>query len=453
MTLLAFFLLGLALGIGFFLWQQRRFQRQLRQMLGSLQTDASSSSLPLVSRLRREIALANQHREELEEELQIKQRLLQVVPLGYLQVDEENRLLWCNEQARQLLQIDRWEPGQIRLLLELVRSYELDQLIEQTRRRQQPDIREWVFHPPCLDGEAMAGVRSLTLRGSSWPLPEGQVGVFLENRQPLVELSQSRNQWFSDLAHELRTPLTSIRLVAEALQGRIEPPAQRWVEQLLQETNRLINLVQDWLELSNLEKNPSKSLTYQPVELRSLIQSVWQTLEPLAQLRQLCLAYCGPDTVWVKADVARLTQVFLNLFDNSIKHSPPRESIRVEVTRLEVENIDSDATGEQDSLASLATPTSRDRCFIQIDIIDSGTGFSESDLPHVFERLYQGDASRHRQQVTTDGSEALKASSGSGLGLSIVQQIVQAHSGSVKAGNHPETGGAWLQIKLPDAKC
>jgi hypothetical protein len=57
---------------------------------------------------------------------------------------------------------------------------------------------------------------------------------------------------------------------------------------------------------------------------------------------------------------------------------------------------------------SLATPTSRDRCFIQIDIIDSGTGFSESDLPHVFERLYRGDASRHRQQVTSDGSEALK---------------------------------------------
>lgn len=452
MTLLAFFLLGLALGIGLCLWQQRRLQRQLEQMLGTLQTNASSSSLPVVSRLRREIALANQLREELEEELQIKQRLLQVVPLGYLQVDEENQLLWCNEQARQLLQIDRWEPGQLRLLLELVRSYELDQLIEQTRRQQQPGIREWVFHPPCLDGEAMGEVKSLTLRGSSWPLPQGQVGVFLENRQSLVELSQSRNQWFSDLAHELRTPLTSIRLVAEALQGRLEPPAQRWVEQLLQETNRLINLVQDWLEISNLEKNPSKSLTYQPVELRSLIQSVWQTLEPLAQLRQLGLAYCGPDTVWIRADVARLTQVFLNLFDNSIKHCPAKEAIRVEVTRIEAENIDSDTTGAQDSVASLTTPTIRDRYFIQIDIIDSGSGFSESDLPHVFERLYQGDDSRHRQQDIPEGLESLKGSRGSGLGLAIVQQIIQAHKGTVQARNHPETGGGWLQIKLPDPK-
>jgi two-component system phosphate regulon sensor histidine kinase PhoR len=452
MTLLAF-LLGLALGIGFWLWQRRRFQRQLEQLLGVLQTDSSSTAMSVVSRLRQEIALANEQRAKLEERLQTGRRLLEVAPLGYLQVDEENRLLWCNEQARQLLQIDRWEPRQLRLLLELVRSYELDQLIEQTRHQQKPAIQEWVFHPPCLDGEAMGEVRSLTLRGSSWPLPYGQVGVFLENRQPLVELAQSRNQWFSDLAHELRTPLTSIRLVAEALQGRLENPARRWVEQLLHETNRLINLVQNWLEISNLEKNPSKSLTYQSVELRSLIQSVWQTLEPLAQLHQLCLAYLGPDTVWLQADEGRLTQVFLNLFDNSIKHSPPQEAIRVEVTRTEAQALDREAL--VDSLAFGNASDKGDsyatRSLIQIDIIDSGTGFAESDLPHVFNRLYRGDTSRQKPQGLSEPF-TLVGSSGSGLGLSIVQQIIQAHGGTVQARNHPETGGAWLQIKLPDRK-
>jgi two-component system phosphate regulon sensor histidine kinase PhoR len=382
----------------------------------------------------------------LEAKLQIKQWLLQVAPLGYLQVDEENQLVWCNEQARQLLQIDRWEPGQLRLLLELVRSYELDQLIEKTRHQQQPNIREWVFHPSCLDGAAMGDVQSLTLRASSWPLPEGEIGVFLENRQPLVELSQSRNQWFSDLAHELRTPLTSIRLVAEALQGRLEPPASRWVEKLLHETNRLINLVQDWLELSNLEKNPSKSLTYQPLELRALIHSAWQTFELLAQTHQLTLAYKGLDTIWIRADEARLTQVFLNLFDNGIKHSHPQQAIQVEVTRLE-EDINTLTT------SNLATPTLDERSsFIQIDIIDSGTGFSESDMPHVFERLYRGDASRHKEQATSEHPGMSSVSKGSGLGLAIVQQIIQAHGGSIKARNHPKTGGAWLQIKLPQGK-
>lgn len=414
-------------------------------MLGALETNASSAAMPVVSRLRQEITLANQHKTKLEEKLQTGRRLLEVAPIGYLQVDEENRLLWCNEQARQLLQIDRWEPTQLRLLLELVRSYELDQLIEQTRRQQQPTVQEWVFHPPCLDGAAMSEVRSLTLRASSWPLPQGQVGVFLENRQPLVELSQSRNQWVSDLAHELRTPLTSIRLVAEALQGRLENPALRWVEQLLHETNRLINLVQNWLELSNLEKNPSKSLTYQLVELRSLIQSVWQTLEPLAQQKQLCLAYLGADSIWLKADEARLTQVFLNLFDNSIKHSSSRETIRVKVTELEAEAIADEANSDPQSDSNAS------HSLIQIDIIDAGTGFSESDLPHVFERLYRGDASRQKRQGTSE-TLTLAGSSGSGLGLSIVQQIILAHGGTVQARNHPETGGAWLQIKLPDHK-
>lgn len=485
MTFLAF-LLGLALGIGVWLWQQRRLQKQLRQMLRTLPTDTSSTSLPLVSRLRSEMARAKQHREELEAQLQIRQRLFQIAPFGYLQVDEENRLLWCNEQARQLLQMDRWEPSQLRLLLEVVRSYELDQLIERTRQRQQPDISEWVFHPPCLDGAAMSEVRSLYLRGYSWPLSRGEVGVFLENRQPLVELSEARNQWVSDLAHELRTPLTSIRLVAEALQGRLKAPELRWIEKLLTESNRLIDLVEDWLELSNLEKNPSQSLTFQPVELRSLIQSVWQTLEPLAAQKQLTLAYSGLDTLWLTADAARLTQVFLNLFDNSIKHSPPREAIRVAVKYLEAEESSDEVSGDflpyptdgqpwqetgtppengnksdksdSEMAPRWATPrlanapqsmsARRDRASIQIDIIDSGCGFSEPDLPHVFKRLYRGDVSRYRQQTPSERSQTI-GGRGSGLGLAIVQQIVQAHNGTIKAQNHPETGGAWLQIKLP----
>ena len=452
MTLLTF-LLGLALGIGFWLWQRRKLQRELEQLLGVLQTNSSSNALSVVSRLRQEISLANQHQAKLEERLQTGRRLLEVAPLGYLQVDEENRLLWCNEQARQLLEIDRWEPRQIRLLLELVRSYELDQLIEQTRNRQQPASQEWIFHPPCLDGEAMSEVKSLTLRASSWPLPHGEVGVFLENRQPLVELAQSRNQWFSDLAHELRTPLTSISLVAEALQGRLENPARRWVEQLLNETNRLINLVQNWLELSNLEKNPHKSLTYKSVELRSVIHLAWQTLEPLAQQHQLSFTYFGPDTLWIRADEARLIQVFLNLFDNSIKHSPSQASIRVEVTPIAAQAPDIEAKDNSPPLREPPDEWDRDTSpsLIQIEIIDSGSGFAESDLPHVFQRLYRGDSSRQKQQHSSEPF-TLAGSSGSGLGLSIVQQIIQAHGGTVQARNHPETGGAWLSVKLPEHK-
>lgn len=435
MILLAFFL-GLALGIGWWLWQQRRLQRQLERMLGALQTDTSSASLPAISRLRQEISSANRQRVELEQALDMQEHLFQIAPIGYLQVDEENRLLCCNEQARQLLQIERWEPGQLRLLLEVVRSYELDQLIEKTRHQQQPQSQEWVFYPSCLDGDTIGVRRSLTLRATCWPLPDGQIGVFLENRQPLVELTESRNRWVSDLAHELRTPLTSIRLVAEALQGRLAPPLTRWAEQMLQETNRLILLVEDWLEISQLEKDPSQHLNRQPLELRELIVSAWRTLEPIGKQKEIALNYSGPERLYLQGDKSRLTQVFLNLFDNGIKNSPPRGAIRVEVNLLPRESSPTLANAEGDSL-------------VKISIIDSGGGFSESDLPRVFDRLYRGDISRQRYPEQSEPEQALPVRRGSGLGLAIVQQILQAHGGSIQAKNHPETGGAWLQIELP----
>ncbi len=433
MALVAFFL-GLALGIGFWLLQQLLFQQQLQRVLGMLPSDVTGDSLPKIARLRRGIASANQQRQQLADRLEIWQQILQVAPVGYLQVDEENQLLWCNEQARQMLSIQHWEPERSRLLLKVVRSYELDQLIEQTRQLQQTTQQEWVFHPAIADAEAVGQSRSLTLRGTGWPLPAGKVGVFLENRQDLVDLSVARNRWVSDLAHELRTPLTSIRLVAETLQDRLQPPARVWVERMLAETNRLIQLVQDWLDLMQMEADPSKNLTRKPIELRALIQSVWQTLEPLTGQKQLSLAYSAPENFWIEADESRLYRVFLNLFDNSIRYSPPRGTIQVSVA---------------------VSPVS-EAC-LQIDLIDSGPGFPEADLPRVFDRLYRAEPSRSRAVSAGDSrspqsgasSASPPPSPGSGLGLAIVRQLVLAHGGSITAKNHPQTGGAWLSIQLP----
>jgi two-component system, OmpR family, phosphate regulon sensor histidine kinase PhoR len=434
MTILAFFL-GLAIGIGIWLYWRVWFYKQVGQLLRSLPAGASNISLPPLSRLRYGISLANRQQQDLETEILSWQQILQTAPLGYLVVDEEN--LWCNQQAQQLLHLDRWEPGQVRLLLELVRSYELDQLIEQTRQQQQPQTQEWAFHPSYPDAEAIGRSASIALLASSWPLADGRVGVFLENRQALVELLAVRDRSFSDLAHELRTPLTSIRLVAETLETRLNPPLLRLVQRMLPEINRLINLVQDWLELSQLEIDPSSKLNRKPSELKSLIHSVWQTLEPLARSKQLSLDYSGPDVVWIEADESRLYRVFLNILDNSIKYSPNQGIIRTEINLL---------------------PQIDDRFpRVEIKIIDSGPGFPESDLPHVFERLFRGDPSRTRNSSVAikggmQGSkdEANMASkTGSGLGLAIVKQIVLAHGGAVTASNHPNTGGALVKIELP----
>ncbi|MBD2243719.1 PAS domain-containing sensor histidine kinase [Nostoc sp. FACHB-888] len=426
MLLLGFFL-GLAVGIGFWVWQQVQLNRYLRRLLQPLTSHYHKMRLLLIPGLRQKIAMVKQQQQDLQQSLQTYKDLLDFAPLGYLQVDEENQLLWCNRQAQEILYLQRWQPEQVRLLLELVRSYELDHLIEQTRDCQKPQIGEWIFHPSRDDAAEMQTIKSLALRASSLPLPNGEVGVFLENRQPLLDINKVRDRSFSDLAHELRTPLTSIRLVAETLQTRLEPPLNRWVNRLMQEVDRLINLVQSWLDLTQMEANPTMQLQTKAVELRSLITSVWETLEPLAVRQHLSLSYSGPENLWIKADQARIYQVFLNLLDNSIKYSLPCTSIRVEAKIL--------STKDNDAASSI----------LEINLIDSGVGFSEADLPHIFERFYRGDKARtHSSQ---DGN-SIGAIVGNGLGLAIVEQIILAHGGSIKAMNHPETGGAWMQIQF-----
>ncbi|MBG1239949.1 sensor histidine kinase [Nostoc sp. NZL] len=425
--LLLGFCLGLAVGIGFWVWQQVQLNRYLGRLLRPLTSHSYKMGLLLIPGLRQEIAMVKQQRQDLQQSLQTYQDLLDFAPVAYLQVDEENQLLWCNRQAQEILYLQSWQPEQVRLLLELVRSYELDHLIEQTRDWQKPQTGEWVFHPSCDDAAEMPTIKSLALRASSLPLPNGQVGVFLENRQPLLDINQVRDRSFSDLAHELRTPLTSIRLVAETLQTRLEPPLNRWVNRLMQEVDRLINLVQSWLDLTQMEANPTMQLQTKVVELRSLIASVWETLEPLAERQHLSFSYSGPENLWIKADQARIYQVFLNLLDNSIKYSPPCTSIHVEAKILSTKDNDA------------ASP------ILEINLIDSGVGFSEADLPHVFERFYRGDKARtHSPQ----DSNSIGAIVGNGLGLAIVEQILLAHGGSIKAMNHPETGGAWMQLQF-----
>lgn len=404
----------------------------------------------------RTIAASVDAYEALLTDLETWRHLALSAPIGILQVDEENQLIWCNPQAGQLLSIQSPPPSNRRLLLELVRSYELDQLIEQTRVLRKPCQSDWTFHPVCADPSQLSRQLPRPLRAHSLPLTDGCVGVFLESRQEAALLAQQRDRWISDVAHELKTPLTSVRLVAETLQIRLEPPLRDWVDRLLKETIRLSSLVQDLLDLSQLEANPHPNLTFKTVDLTKLIQSAWFGLEPLARKKQLQLDYVGPDRLLMQLDESRMHRVLLNLLDNAIKYSPVQQPIRVQVSLV-----------ANDSLIH--------NQLVQLDVIDTGPGFPINALPHVFDRFYRADPSRSRsntdsgvskiyatgkstatansasidQAQTIKATQTVPTSNGSGLGLAIVRQIVEAHQGSVQANNHPETQGGWLQVFLP----
>ncbi|XTZ12810.1 MAG: sensor histidine kinase, partial [cyanobacterium endosymbiont of Rhopalodia inflata] len=166
--------------------------------------------------------------------------------------------------------------------------------------------------------------------------------------------------------------------------------------------------------------NLHKNLTYEHLALDELILSAWQTLDPLAQKRQVTFDCHSNSKIRFSGDRSRLYQAFLNLLDNSFKHSPSGSTIQVNLKLCKINQA------------------------IEIDIIDCGSGFSEADLPYIFNRLYRGDPSRVRA-----GIDPQSPRQGSGLGLAIAQEIVYAHGGSITAKNHPHTHGAWVKVVFP----
>ena len=423
--------MGIVVGAsGGYVWREAAAKRQLQQVLAVMETSDyhEDISLPIVSQLRRRIVISQQQHQQLQQQLFTWQSLLQDAPIGYLQLDADNQVLWCNHQAQQILQIQRWHPGQTRLLLELVRSYELDRLITKVRSQQVAAELIWQFH---FGYQEATNSQSIWLKASGMPLGDGAIGVFIESQQRQVDTDTARERWLGDLAHEIRTPLTAIHLIAETLESKLSPELTRWASRILQETNRLIDLVQHFLELSQLENSATHSLKLTEVNVVQLIDDAWHTLEPIAKQRQIEFVYTGPEQLTLEIDKGRFTQVLINLFDNSLKFSPDRGHIWVDI------NLSKSAR-----LGDNTEPNS-----VSIDLYDDGSGFTASDLPYVFERLYRGDVSR--QRTTTEDGKSHSQTTGSGLGLAIVRQIILAHHGTIVATNHPKTQGAWLQITLP----
>ena len=238
--------------------------------------------------------------------------------------------------------------------------------------------------------------------------------LFLRFRNKTVRTDEVRDRFLSDVAHELKTPLTVIRGSAEVMvDGAVEP--ERFPEycgRILNETDAMSRLVTDLLDVSRMKAGKTR-LQLRDVDLAVLAASTVESLAPLAEKAGVQLSYRETDKLPVLLlDYDRVRQLAVIFIDNAIKHTPAGGSVEV-------------TTGRNGA-----------NCFLAVK--DTGDGIAPEDLPYLFDRFYKADPSR--------GGLA----SGSGIGLSVAQQIVRLHGGSVSVESQPGAGAcftAYLPVR------
>ncbi len=228
-----------------------------------------------------------------------------------------------------------------------------------------------------------------------------------------VELDQMeslRQEFISNVSHEIQSPLTSIRGFAEALQNPALSPEERshYLTIIQTESTRLSRITENLLRLASLESDQVR-FEPQPYRLDRQIRGLILASEPQWAGKSLEMDVTLEEAT-LNADEDLLSQVWINLIHNSIKFTPPGGKVCVALRRQ--------AEG------------------VQFQISDTGIGISAADQARIFERFFKADPSRER------------SNEGSGLGLSIVQKIVEMHRGSIRVESQPGSGTTFT-VTLP----
>jgi two-component system sensor histidine kinase BaeS len=234
---------------------------------------------------------------------------------------------------------------------------------------------------------------------------------FNDMAQTLERTEMARRQWMADISHELRTPLSVLRAELEALQDGVRPMAQSTVSSLQSDVERLNRLVEDLYQLSMTDLG-AMSYHKRPVDPVALLRDDVESTAGEFERKGMELSVRDElgHAVTLHADPDRLSQLFRNLMQNSLRYT--------------------DAGGK------LVIVAGRKDGMLTLDFCDSAPGVNEETRPLLFERFYRVESSRNR------------AHGGAGLGLAICRNIVEAHGGRIEARPSP-LGGLCLHVELP----
>ena len=318
---------------------------------------------------------------------------------GWIIITSKNKILFINKQAKKLLSIKKDSKILGKSLFKLEIPDEIKREIQKLNRVKTFKSIPYFFHEKELEISLMPGSKSTTL-------------ILLTNKRSLDYQRQLQERMLGDAAHELKTPLTALMLLGDRLEDLVKKKDRPLIKRLRKEILRLKLMVNDLLELSRLVNSSSvqDELT-KTINMEEIVLSSWNTLKPLADKKKLNLVNTSKTNSLIEGNSEKLYRVVFNLLDNAIRYSPDSANINTQIHE--------------------------DDKHLILSIKDEGPGLSKDDLKNMFQRFYRGDPSRYKNKRI-----------GSGLGLSIAQQIVVNHKGAIEASNDTN-GGTLMKIKLP----
>jgi two-component system sensor histidine kinase BaeS len=237
-------------------------------------------------------------------------------------------------------------------------------------------------------------------------------GSFNEMADELDAARQREREFLMSVGHDLRTPLTTVSGYVEVLQeGNLDGPELSRIAGVLErETGRLKRLIEDLMLLARLESNEF-SIRAEPVEVSAHLGETIDAYRGRAEAAHVTLRFESAGGGTVAIDPDRLDQIAGNLIENALRYTPEAGTVTVRL-----------AVG----------PGS-----VRLEVVDTGGGISADDLPHVFEKFY---VARKYRRVRPEGS---------GLGLSIVHEIVTAMGGTIDARSNIDHPGTIITVLLP----
>lgn len=344
---------------------------------------------------------------ELEQDRQQLRTILSGMVEGVVALSADQRILFANERAGQLLEFAH-QPAVGRKLWEVVRQRSLHEIVRRCLSNPDPTREDLAWNGRAVRNLAVHAVR---LSGT----PERGVVLVLHDTSELRRLERLRQDFVANVSHELKTPLAVIKACVETLlDGALEDLEHRrgFVQQVDEQAERLHALILDLLSLSRIEAG-TEAFAFGNVAVGKLVSECLERHRARAEGKGQFLEALPPAkevTAW--ADEEAVGHILENLIDNALKYTPKGGHIQVRWRS--------------------------DDGHVALEVEDTGIGIPEADLPRVFERFYRVDRARSREL------------GGTGLGLSIVKHLAQAMHGGVEARSQVGQGTTFA-VYLPGA--